>query len=608
MKTESYDKNRAVVVILIFIFALTLRVYVSDFDKGIPEYSDGNAYHFSAENILKYKTITNDRDGEIFNGKIPAYPSNTIQPGYPIFLAIVYFFFGDSFRNIVITNIISSLITMFLIYKILREFKLSNNTIYVVLCIVAIYPGFIYNLDVVLTENIYITTLLFYVYYTIKYLNSNKKIYLIISIISLILSSYIRANALPFIAMSCYLVFTNDYKKQDIILSISIIIIICISLMLPWWIRNYIHFKEFYLFTLAGENPKIWGATPYFIDIYNNSGNTLTEIAKNNYEVNPFLYMKWRICGVVQYMWYDIWDEQIVHPVSFLRPFLFIHQLIIVPMLILIPKLIYKKDNRILFIASIPILTTIINMFFHGLPRYVYPTIPYILILFGIFINKFKFDKNHISDTKNKTVSNTKSYGYIFKIGYFIALFGSCIFSIVLIYSVYFFSYDIVKEMSEYRLNKYIGIGIEDIKDETKILEINRNIKEMENLTLENYDAIDILNNGVKIKGYYGSPLILKINDIELVNNNSVVTEINLNCKGGYFFDYMTVYWAYKDDNTFSESKVYRFPVNNLQSQNTIYIEGDISDLMIVPRVFTGTEVNIKDITIQKYRIESKVE
>ncbi|MBO2944774.1 glycosyltransferase family 39 protein [Paenibacillus sp. F411] len=584
-----------VCILLTFAIGIILRVVIPDTTRAIIV-GDETTYNHAAENLVKHGTVTFDMNGDMFKGIREVVPTSALQPGYPIYISIIYVLFGHSTQAVLTSQIFLSILSLWLIFKMLELINVRKPYIVISLALAAVYPGFLYNIDRMLTETLFTTLLLLFSYFFLRSLQSNNIILLGVSGMFLACATHVRALAFPFIIVAIFvLVIYEKRNKINTIKNLSAFIGITILFMLPWWIRNVLTFDRFMLFTEAGEGPKVWGAVPYFIDMASTSNLSLSEIINNNAAPSPSTYYKWRLFGFFQYMWGDLWDEHLVHPFKYLRPLLIIQQLIVVPCIIVTPFLLRKCRKEVLFISCFPIAFTLMNMPFHGLPRYVYPSMPFVLILSGValerlvnFIRKQKVHKeeNFLFGWQRLTDKWTRILYTVF----------ASFFSIILFYSVYFFAYNINSEMSEYRLSKYESTSIESIKSSEPIAS---KIYDVDKMIIEN--SIQLKNH--KFTNIPEAPSIIKVQD-ELLQNEKVVTEVHLEIQGGYIHDYMTVYWTGKKTSEITENAVYRFPINAFEKSQKIYIDDDVNSLMIVPTVFRNGKFEIHSIKINKYEVK----
>ncbi|MGE7020681.1 ArnT family glycosyltransferase [Solibacillus cecembensis] len=587
IKNKKYFNLNNVLIITIFIFALFVRIYY--FDSNLELFSDENVYHYAGANIVEHGVLTSDRDGAINRGESAVVPSSAIQPGYPFFIGLIYKVFGENQQIVRMANIIISMLSMLLIYKISKLVGLRKPYIIIVLLLVTLYPGFNYNTAKMLSEHLFTLLLLGHIYYFIRYLKDKKTKDLLLFTTFISLSIFVRAHGFPILIMS--ILFMLIYHKaniKELFKKLVLVMLTFVVIQLPWWIRNYILLEKFVLFSEAGDNPKVWGALPYFIGIFEVGNQTLNELLSTSINVNEFLFYKWRIFGFFQYMWADIWDEYLVHPFQGLRPFMIIQLVIVVPTLILLPVVIMKCKKEILYLTTIPIIFTIMNLPYHGLPRYVWPSISIVIILFGYML-QFLIEKKNMSPIN---IMDYKLIERLFRRSY---LIFSLLFSLIMTYSVYYFSFNIEEEMSEFRLQKYAEISIAEIEKKEEVILQKYNL-DSENLTIENAESIE----SNKFKNIVSDPTLIRLGGI-LTTKNDSVTKVEIKSKGGYIYDYMTVYWKTNNDSDFSESKVYRFPTNLFESKQTIFVEGDVSDLMIVPVNFRGGSFIFDEIIITKY-------
>lgn len=565
-------------MLIIFLLSICIRLSYVDFNRQIGN-GDEAVYHYAAENLLKYGTFTLDRDGAVYTGIREPVPTSALQIGYPLVLALLYTLFGHDSQVVFIFQFILSIVDLLLIAWIMHICKCKKWAICIATLLAGIYPGFIYNINRMLTEQLFKTLLLVFAalfLYALDIENQRKKTILYITS-SLILgfAVFTRGLAFPFLFLALFMIFFYDksqYKKN-----ISIYTIAFVITQFWWWIRNGIHFHRVMLLSDAGYSPKIWGMMPYYLDMASSEGLFAEELLKMNEQISLPLFIRWRIFGIVNYLWSDIWDEGMVH--NPFRNLLWIHVIIIITAL-LYPWITRKCNKYILFITSFPIAFTIMNLPYHGLPRYLYPAVPFIFIAFGMLISNV---------SAAKEVENTK----IIKVRKFFEKFyfvGSTIFSVFLLLSLVF-GYRINLEMSDWRLHKYLNTSIREVENGDIIAK-----KEY----LE--DDVIIENSNKKEHLYvnnkeYASKIMM---ECPTVQSESIVTKVNINIQGGYLSDYMTVYWKEPGMENMDESHVYRFPIHIFQKNRIVYLDGDIDSLMIVPVNFRGGKFNFESITVEK--------
>ncbi len=576
---------------LVVCLGVFLRLSVPHISRTIIP-GDETTYHYAALNLLKYHTLTREITGDMYSGKAPVAPTSWLSPGYPIYLASIYKIFGASTGTALMSNVAMSIFALFLIYRILDLAEVNRAGKLASMALAAAYPGLLYNLDRLLTEQLFVFLLLLYAYLFLKGLKQSRMALIVASGIVLACAGHVRAQAMPFALISiAWLAVYGQGTAKIKIAHISAFAMSVLALFAPWWIRNYVDFGHFILFSEAGEGAKIWGSVPYFIDM-GSSNDGLATVVANNMTPNPAVYYRWRLFGFLQYMWGDVWDEHLVHPGTFLRWMLALQPLVVVPTLLAIPFIASRRSPTVLFIATVPVAFTLMNFPFHGLPRYVYPGVPFVLILTGVAVSHLSgtWCADQWSKTKSPRIADL-----IMRHG-FVALSG--ILSILIAYSVYAFPNRENLEMSAYRLSRYMRIDLRQA-DQGKL--IKSKVIRGDSIVVENTTK----EGGVFVNNIDG-PAIVKVADSLIPNQtNKIVTKVTLTMCGGYLYDYTTIYWTGAKTKSISEDEVYKVPTNAFTKIRTVYIDDDVDHLMIVPYVFRGGSFVIQSIEIQKYLVGS---
>lgn len=610
---STYSRRKIAILLLILLVGLLLRVYTTDFTKPITENSDGAAYDYAARNLLKYGVLTNDRDGAMYRGEIALSPASSVMPGYPIFLAVIYIL-NDALPFVYMVQILVSMVTLYLIYLILREIGISFAISSVVLMVAAVYPAFLYNLDLLLTENLFTALLTAAIYGMVRFMRRMESIrhpyfYVAGTTAVLMAAVMVRAQAPPFLAVEIFflLIYATALPLKKRIRCCGIVIIVALAFLVPLWIRNWVDFHRFWLLTEAGVSPQIWGAQPYFLDMSSTNGVDIDSLISQNKALSETLYWKWRIFGFFNFMWYDFWDENLVHPYKILSMFRLIHPLLIVPTIALIPVYIRKSKKEVLLIGCVPLLFTLMCLPYHGLARYVYPSIPCVLILFGVIVEKVVFKIRKKKSDTDIQVYEQKSIAYINLIFRYAYWAFSIVFSIILLYSVYIFSWNVGTEMSNYRLARTYDVSSSQVES-FPVLESQELISDRSLWRVDNVEQIgDTTYQGI----WEGIPILhVQVPESQAsLSENSVITKVELDMPGGYLYDYCTVYWTGSHTPEISEDDVYgRFPRTSLNGKQTVYIDDNVSSLMIVPCGFRGTEFSINSIRITKYQVPEMVQ
>lgn len=255
------DKN----LIIIFVFALIFRLLYFTFEtpwdesilykKIIKMGTDQRGYHQLAVNLLEYNQLT-------FKEGTP--PTALRTPAYPVFIASIYFIFGNQpwiviFFQIFLDSL--SAVIIFLTYKRLVGVKVG----FVSGLIYAIDPHLILHSNSYYSETMFLFSLSLFLYFISSFfINANSKLRnLIFSAIFLGFSALIKpASAfLPYlITLYIFYIYKNrltDGLKYSILFLFAYLIVIS-----PWLIRNTIIYGKPFLSNSGEYNLLAINITP----------------------------------------------------------------------------------------------------------------------------------------------------------------------------------------------------------------------------------------------------------------------------------------------------------------------------------------------------------
>ena len=606
-KVSSFSRlkssNKAFVFIIILIIALGafLRIDATDYENPIAPNTDGGAYFYAAKNINEYGVLTHDRLGEMYRGEVALSPTETIAPGYPIFLSLLFRIFGDSLTNIYIAQTIISIMSMVVICFILFQFQIRRWILLLTMFFIASYPGLCYNIDFVLTENLFLFCILLFVLLFLLSTTKGKLNYPLFVAANIMLGIAImtRAQGITFLVLeACFLITNSKLKLKKRIVTVAISVSIQLAFFLPLWIYLYGAFSRFIFYPSAGVGPQIWGAQPYYMEMSYVDGKSLDELIQLNLSASPIAYWNWRLFGSITFMWMDVWDEKMAHFGAFLQWMLPLQMLLVIT-LILVPLLTKKATPKILFIMAIPLLTSVQNMLYHGLPRYVFSAVPFVFILFSLLL-EYACD---LVKRKRENIAYNKENGRPLVIA-FRCLYGIFLiaFSLLLSYSIFFFSQMIGLEMSQVLLNRHMQVDIAAVENSSVISTLHFDATgdyELHNAVLVDEKTFKGIQDGPMIM-YFDVPLIEDGNDLE-----NIVTKIVVHFAGGPLIDRMTLYWTGRKTAAISEEAVFGGVYRSFLSDSyTFYVPEDVARIMYVPVLVRGGTIRYDGIDIVKYRIE----
>jgi 4-amino-4-deoxy-L-arabinose transferase-like glycosyltransferase len=101
-------------------------------------------------------------------GKLTAHR----EPGYPLFLAGIYFLFGHSIFAVRLIQVLVSVLAVLVVYKVTEQVVESSNHALVASLMAAVYPSFVYYTATLLRETVFVFLLLLVVLVMINFFKS----------------------------------------------------------------------------------------------------------------------------------------------------------------------------------------------------------------------------------------------------------------------------------------------------------------------------------------------------------------------------------------------------------------------------------------------------
>lgn len=350
-------------IFLVFVLALVVRLgFLIFFSPVSLEGSDASYYNEVALNIVSGKGITYRQE------------TFSITPAYPLFLAGIYKVFGQSYDVVRIVQAILSALTCVLIYLIARN--LFNRKVALIAgLIIVIYPSFILQSTAILTETLFIFLLVLAMLCLVLCLEKSSMKWGLVAGVSFGLATLTRPVALFFPILILPLVFL--YKKKPPLLAafknFILIIIAMFLIMSPWIFRDYLGLEA------VPSSQKVSNEIVASRDVHKavrsmkkaTDKDHFSQILSNLYKLYRYPFLKQ---GTPQI---KIWI------------LLFYYLLLATALLGLIFG--YKKWRRFLPLILIIIYITFPHIIpgevFQVSARYVFPIMPFIIILSAYGIN-----------------------------------------------------------------------------------------------------------------------------------------------------------------------------------------------------------------------------
>ncbi|TLN12776.1 glycosyltransferase family 39 protein, partial [bacterium] len=250
MSKRFWLENR--LLILIMAVGLALRLFVL-FTEGGRMFlgTDDENYVESAEALLRTGMLT-----------YAGWPGPTvfIMPGYPALLGLVFAAAGSaSWLAARLMQVAVSMAALWFSVKLGERFGGRQAGLLAGL-ILAVYPPNLTAPAFLMTEVVFTFSLLLTLYWFDLAAETGRTRWFILTGLALGLGTYFRPTSglLP-VVFFVYLLSRSDFNWKRAVYGTGVMGIILVLLLTPWIIRNYIHFKEFIPFTVAGGNPFLRG-------------------------------------------------------------------------------------------------------------------------------------------------------------------------------------------------------------------------------------------------------------------------------------------------------------------------------------------------------------
>lgn len=333
-------------------------------------------------------------------------PSAFIMPGLPFILAGFMAVFGQDQGGVIAFRIFQCLqqaLCIYLIFWIGR--RIFNTRIALIACAIStLYPPDYFSSGVILSETTFRTLLLLLVCVTILAIERNKSVWYVLIGILTAAAAYLKPHASLYPAVFLVLWWKWKIPWRVMLKYTLLMAAVYVALLTPWWIRNWITFHEFILFTNSGGSPFLlgtrinWQLPPAgFFEAYPQyepetlfQGSDSTAVRKGldiisyGFRHEPLKYAYWFTIGRWVELYFHPFYSRPIWPVS--RPLMNVLQIVL--MLINMAGIVWAllKHN---FSRLLPLLLalgyfTVIYLPFVAFNRYGYPNMV-LLILFGSY-------------------------------------------------------------------------------------------------------------------------------------------------------------------------------------------------------------------------------
>ncbi|MCU1280520.1 MAG: hypothetical protein JWM53_4066 [bacterium] len=263
--TEANDAHtklrRSLSVIAALSVGLLLRLAYAHHVRSQPLFGDGVLFEFFARGVL---------DGR--------YPEETVNfrsmlpPGYPAFLALVYSVAGRT--NDYAVRVVQCILSMASIWVIARiAARLFNRRVGIATAwVLALYPFGIFYCSAVMSETLYMLLVALHLYWLFELRDRPSVARAVAPGVVAGLAVLTRPQYLLFVAISLvWLFFTRRNKEGRLRASLgplAALALTCFAVVLPWTIRNYVHYHELVSVSDNGTDVLWWGNNPIASRMY----------------------------------------------------------------------------------------------------------------------------------------------------------------------------------------------------------------------------------------------------------------------------------------------------------------------------------------------------
>lgn len=356
--------------------------------------NDDVKYVRSAETLLKGGPLT------YINHDSGTAPSAFIMPGMPLLLAAFIGPFGQeggitAFR---LFQCLEQTACIYLLFLIAR--RVFDRRVALVACVIAaLYPPDYFSSGVILTESTF-RLLCMLLVLTMMIAAEKRKLsgYIAVGVMTAA-AAYFKPQASLFPAVMLFFWLRERYTFREMVRYTAVIVGTYILLLGPWWIRNWLTFGEFILFTSSAGSPFLLGTRinyqlppAGFFDAYpqydpqtifkgwdDTAMSKGMDVLRYGFSHHFWTYLHWYTLGKLEglyiesYYWRPIWPIQ--------RPLMDLLQkaLVGVTLIGLVWALIRERFGRLLPLLLTFAYFTALYIPFVAFGRYGYPTIVFML-------------------------------------------------------------------------------------------------------------------------------------------------------------------------------------------------------------------------------------
>ncbi|MFZ5986426.1 MAG: glycosyltransferase family 39 protein [Bacillota bacterium] len=407
---KNINKSHIILGSFVFVSFLIKLILIFKYQNNLTLSSDDLNYIKSAVVLIK-------RGIYIFHNLNE--PTVFVTPLYPFFLAAIFKVFGFGLFGLQMVRIIQAVIssiTIIIIFLLAREF--FNTKIALISSFLAsFYIPNIVTVGYMLTETIFTMLLCLLIYLSIIFGKKPGVVRLLILALVWTAATLCRPTiALYPVMLFIYLFFYRKMKLLDMVKYGTVMFIVFMIIMSPWWIRNYLEYGEFIPLAASSGNPMLQGTyidykqTPENIVYYSLGKNAFetnkTEVAVSKMRIKQgFIedfwgYLKWYTLGKTYLFWFTAFYWKQFFNISSVYVIWF-HYVIIISAFLGITVLLFKKISKYILLISVILYFNVVHCVYMAFDRYAFPLISllsvfsaYFIYLIYNFVREIKFKVN----------------------------------------------------------------------------------------------------------------------------------------------------------------------------------------------------------------------
>ncbi len=328
-----------------------------------------------------------------FLGYYSDQPRAFVTPGYPLFLAAAYYLgrlgHVEPLAAARTAQVLVSVGSVWLVFLIAGKSG-STRAGLIAAGLAAVYPSSLMANNRILTEVLYIFFSLAYIYALMIAFEKQGFRWHAWSGALLGLAVLVRPVATPFLVVP-YLVWLVLNRDRRILAGLLAAAIAFCLVMTPWWLRNYLVFDKVIIFSTESGNPLLRGTDPY--DVYDRDGpsviknvpddemtRTAVRRIREGLRTDPWLWIKWFTVGKLSFLWLKPWGVY--------TPWAKILHFAVFVVLGWLGTFANLWHARLRWPALFIVFTTLTQLAFIPIERYIYPLTPLMAVMASTLIVK----------------------------------------------------------------------------------------------------------------------------------------------------------------------------------------------------------------------------